>query len=324
MKEYIELQHMEVCTTESTLNYIPHHCVVKEDSSTTKLRLVFGASCRTSSGKSLNDILMVGLTLQEELITILMRFRQHAYVIMADIAKMYRQIWVDEQDTKFQCVLWNDNPMEKPSTYKLKTVTYGTSCAPYLAVKCLRTLAEKHIVDLPIGATAILQDFYLMSGGPTIKEVVKLRNQVITLLTHGGFLLRKFASNSPLILQYIKLEEQEEMVHFDGIDYVKAFGLKWAPREDCFLFHYSPQLATRRVTKRSILSHIATFFDPLGLLNPVIVTCKVLMQELWRLKLHWDESVPQHINTEWETIKSEMDHLTQLKIPRFVPITSLT
>ncbi|XP_036340572.1 uncharacterized protein LOC118749911, partial [Rhagoletis pomonella] len=58
MKAYIELQHMVLISVPSgTENYIPHHPMLKLDSSTTILRVVFDASCRTSTGKSLNDIL---------------------------------------------------------------------------------------------------------------------------------------------------------------------------------------------------------------------------------------------------------------------------
>lgn len=65
--------------------YLPHHAVTKQDSPTTKLRVVFDASSATSSGISLNDILRVGLTVQQDLLDILLRFRQHDYVLTVDI-----------------------------------------------------------------------------------------------------------------------------------------------------------------------------------------------------------------------------------------------
>ncbi|XP_055841539.1 uncharacterized protein LOC129908797 [Episyrphus balteatus] len=94
--EYARLGHM--CKLDAAeaihknVNYIPHHSVLKPDSSTTKLRVVFDASCKTSSGKSLNDILKVGPTLQDDIFTILVRFRTYRFVLMADITQMYRQI----------------------------------------------------------------------------------------------------------------------------------------------------------------------------------------------------------------------------------------
>lgn len=183
---------------EHARNFIPHHCVTKEDSSTTKLRVVFDASCRTSNGKSLNDILLVGPTLQDDIFTILLRFRAHKYVLMADIAKMYRQVQMNSADSSWQCILWRESPNTSVKVYKLQTVTYGTSSAPYLATKALQQLAKDEAESLPIGSVVTLRDFYvdnLMTGGATIEEVVQIKQQVVELLKNGGFPYE----NSPLM-----------------------------------------------------------------------------------------------------------------------------
>ncbi|XP_065172548.1 uncharacterized protein [Atheta coriaria] len=80
MREYLELGHMKKCSKEDevkTAYYIPHHAVLKESSSTTKLRVVFDASCKTSNGSSLNDKLHTGPQLQQNIIDILLRWRNH-------------------------------------------------------------------------------------------------------------------------------------------------------------------------------------------------------------------------------------------------------
>lgn len=80
MREYLSLQHMKEIKFDSSswtihsYYYLPHHCVMKETNTTTKLRVVFDASCKTSSGYSLNDVLLIGSVLQQELISILIRF----------------------------------------------------------------------------------------------------------------------------------------------------------------------------------------------------------------------------------------------------------
>lgn len=70
--------------------YMSHHSVEKLDSTTTRIRVVFNASMPSSTGISLNDILKVGLVIQNHLFTILIRFRQHNYVLIGDLAKMHR------------------------------------------------------------------------------------------------------------------------------------------------------------------------------------------------------------------------------------------
>jgi hypothetical protein len=100
MKEYEELGHMEPVTSQegkSTFYCLPHHPVFKETSSTTKTKVVFDGSAKTSNGLSLNDILQVGATVQQDLYSVVLRFRTHQVCFTADIAKMYRQIVVHPQ-----------------------------------------------------------------------------------------------------------------------------------------------------------------------------------------------------------------------------------
>lgn len=156
MSEYEGLQHMTRIgdfgdKIPENSYFLPHHCVLKADSSTTKLRVVFDGSAKTSSNLSLNDMLMVGPTVQSDLFTVITRFRSYSYVFTADISKMYRQIKVDQQDRRYQMILWRQQTSEPIGIYELNTVTYGTSAAPYMATRCLnkwlRTLYQ-HIQKL--------------------------------------------------------------------------------------------------------------------------------------------------------------------------------
>ena len=92
--ESFQMDHMEVVPTEEITKasnesfYMPHHFVFKEVSTTTKLRVVFDGSAKTSNGHSLNDALMVGVTIQEDLLSIITRFRPDPIALFAD---MHRQ-----------------------------------------------------------------------------------------------------------------------------------------------------------------------------------------------------------------------------------------
>ncbi|XP_037930653.1 uncharacterized protein LOC119665503 [Teleopsis dalmanni] len=104
MNEYAALGHMERDDiNQVTPHYvIPHHGVLRPDSSTTKLRVVFDASCKTSSGLSLNDTMFTGPTIQEELFAILLRFRCPRFVFCSDIQKMYRQVIIQPEHQRYQ------------------------------------------------------------------------------------------------------------------------------------------------------------------------------------------------------------------------------
>ena len=102
IQEFLDLGHLEK-VERSELDtfpsyYLPHHCVLKDDSSTTKLRVVFDASSKTTTGVSLNECLLVGPKVQEDLFDILIRFRFFKVAMSADIAKMYRQVELCTKD----------------------------------------------------------------------------------------------------------------------------------------------------------------------------------------------------------------------------------
>lgn len=93
LKDYERLGHMKQVSEELTVPYsyyLLHHCVIKSESTITKTRMVFDASALTTNGRSLNSIQMMGPAIQDDLFSIIIRFRKHAYIISADITKMYR------------------------------------------------------------------------------------------------------------------------------------------------------------------------------------------------------------------------------------------
>src|SRR5436190_9696396 len=132
----------EVESSTSPSYYLPHHAVYRPTSETSKVRVVFDGSCKTTSGSSLNDHLYIGPKLQTDITLLLTRFRLHEIVLTADIEKFFRQIRVDKGDQAYQRILWRTSKSEPVKSYDLCTVTYGTSCAPYISIRCLHQLAS--------------------------------------------------------------------------------------------------------------------------------------------------------------------------------------
>jgi len=123
MKEYKDLGHMELVKDENgeiegETCYLPHHVVSKDESTSTKLRVVLDASCKTQTGFSLKDILLKGPVIQDDIIYILARFRTYEYVLSADVEKMYKQIWVTEAHRNMQRILWRTSPDASIQTYR--------------------------------------------------------------------------------------------------------------------------------------------------------------------------------------------------------------
>ncbi|XP_043867339.1 uncharacterized protein LOC122757838 [Drosophila mojavensis] len=184
MEQYLKLGHMEpVDTIGKGKYYMPHQAVIRPNSLTTKLRVVFDASAKTTNGLSLNDVMLVGPKIQKDIFDILIKWRQWKYVMTADIEKMYRQIKVAKADQEYQYILWRDDPKMPIKEYKLTTVTYGTSAAPFLAVRCLQELANQHCQGNNQLMRTIKEDFYmddLITGGDSIEDCINTQTALLS------------------------------------------------------------------------------------------------------------------------------------------------
>jgi hypothetical protein len=134
INDYLILNHAEKVTTEENFEtdsnfYSPHHAVIKAESTTTKTRVVFNASAKSSNGTSLNDHLLIG--------PILIWFRKHEIAFTVNITKMYRMVEVEPIHPDYKRFLWRvEDKGHILETFRLKTVTFGTSSTSYLAAKC--------------------------------------------------------------------------------------------------------------------------------------------------------------------------------------------
>ncbi|XP_043258558.1 uncharacterized protein LOC122400888 [Colletes gigas] len=319
LDEYRALGHMtQVESFDSPGFYLPHHAVIKPSSSTTKVRVVFDGSAKSSSGLSLNDALMTGPTLQDDLFSLLLRFRLYAYVLTGDIEKMYRQFLVRPEDRSFQRILWRDQ-RNRIATYELNTVTFGLTSAPYLATRCLQQLATDEQMEFPIASLVIKRDMYvddLLTGANTIEEANELQTQILGMLQRGGLNIRQWASNEPRLLTGLGEDQIHPKILGDS-SVMKTLGITWDARNDSISYFVESPTAIKP-TKRSILSTIAKIFDPLGLLGPVVITAKIIMQRLWQLNIDWDESLPASIHTEWTTFFNQLQHLNNVSFVRNV------
>lgn len=128
---------------------------------------------------------MVGPTLQEDLFSILVRFRTFEIAVTADITKMYRQVLIDSTQTSLQRIFWRESQDEPIKTFELLTVTYGTSSASFLAIRTLRKLAEDSADRYPRAAQLAVRDFYvddLVTGADSVEEALSIKKEITALL----------------------------------------------------------------------------------------------------------------------------------------------
>ncbi|XP_055309492.1 uncharacterized protein LOC129573205 [Sitodiplosis mosellana] len=214
LDEYLSLGHMKKVEHHEVPRYfLPHHPVVKDSSSTTKVRTVSDASAKTTNGRSLNDLLLVGPTIQPELFDLLMQWRRFKYAFCGDIEKMYRQVWINPEHALFQCILWEKPGSNQIETYKLLTVTFGMACAPFQAIRILAEVGIRARLSDPELGNAICRQFYVddyLGTTDSVVGAVHLRVRLSEELAKYGFNLRKWKANDERILDGLPKCDKEE------------------------------------------------------------------------------------------------------------------
>ena len=248
---------------------------------------------------------------------ILIRFRLHQY---ADVAKMYRQVALDESDRNFHRILWRDYVTDEIRELCMTRVTYGVASSSYHSTRALQESGKTNGPN-PNIVNVILNDFWvddLLSGADTLEEACVLQYNLIETLNKNCLPLRKWSSNEPQLVTRLSKDLQEAGKAYeinDKTHQIKTLGLTWHPLEDHFVYACNSEYIST-ITKRTLLSDVSKHFDPIGLIAPVLVVAKVIIQSCWKLDLEWNDAVPDDVSREYTNWKDDMSSLSQLKIPR--------
>ncbi|XP_060879147.1 uncharacterized protein LOC132951346 [Metopolophium dirhodum] len=270
MDDYFALDHMSVAPTPGHY-FIPHHAIYKAYDGDAKIRVVFDASARCSAGPSLNSCLLPGKTLQQDIIDVLTRFGIYPHAFTADICKMYRQIQVLPEYRKYQHILWRSSPHDQLVEYQLNTVTYGVTCAPFLAIRVLQSIAENDCADADHVRDALLYQTYvddICVGADSVDGALEFQSSLQRILAKSGLELKKWSSNTHDILSSVPVADRVSTLlpfHDSENGGTKVLGLQWNPNDDFFScalrFQPSPIF-----TKRGVLSMV--YIRPVGVIRP--------------------------------------------------------
>ncbi|XP_049871359.1 uncharacterized protein LOC126370525 isoform X1 [Pectinophora gossypiella] len=327
--EYIDLGHAtKIDINQYNLDrdpvyFLPHHPVVRMDKKTTKCRTVFDASMKGSKKIALNDILLNGPVVQNELFDVLILSRLEKYIFITDVKHMFRAIELDEKYRSLQNILWRDIPTDNLDCLQLNTVTYGMKSSSYLATRCLMELAENYYKDHPQAAFILKNQTYVddvIGTASSIESLIESKEQLCRIMDLGGFKLHKWSSNSPELLQNIPLEKQ----YFDDIELqkndllLKTLGIKFNVKSDNLILASPVSEGNVPQTKREILSFISKFFDPLGLAGPIVVSAKLFIQNLWKSRVDWDTKVEGDLKKTWFDYYDSLTKMNPININRYI------
>ena len=301
----------------ANVHYLPHH-PVKKESATTPIRIVYDCSSRQSKEHaSLNDCLLVGPPFLNDLCSILLRFRIHTFAFATDIEKAFLHVKlheVDRDSTRFLWVSDISNPFGTLTTYRFKVVPFGTSSSPFM----LNATLDLHLKKFPSSvAKDMKSNLYvdnLISSCDSEQQLMDYYVQSRSIMNQAKFNLRLWSSNS----QKLRANAASDQTS-DSNTCVNLLGLRWNTLDDTlgFIPKLFPSLTSSPLaTKREILRDSSQIYDPLGLLTPITVKAKLLLQALWKRKVDWDEPVDQETRDNWQHIASDIQEVTTYIYPR--------
>ena len=313
----------DLCTKSKQVWYIPHHGVYHKKKPG-KIRVVFDCSA-VCDGQSLNQQLLQGPDLTNNLIGVLCRFRQERIAFMCDIQVMFHQVKVNVEHRNLLRFLWweSDDFRKDPVEYRMTVHLFGATSSPGCANFALKSTADKYEdVCGTEAAEFVRKDFYVDDGlksVPSVEQAKELIRSTTSLCSKGGFRLHKFTSNSQEVIESVSPEDRAK----DAKDHrpvtndpslERALGVHWCIEFDTLKFRI--EMRDKPLSRRGILSTVSSVFDPLGLASPFIQVGKKILQELCRNGVGWDDEVPDGIRSRWEKWRLELPFLENCNIAR--------
>ena len=288
---------------------LPHHSVVHPQKPD-KVRVVFDCAA-TYRGTSLNAQVSQGPDLTNKVVGVLLRFREEPVALMADVEAMYHQLKVHPDDVDALRFLWypDCDLTREPEEYHMAVHLFGgvwsASCANY----GLQRTAKDNSDDFDREVTrSVEKSFYVddyLKSVESEEKVISSLDQLRNLLARGGFNLTKWVSNSRAVLKTIPRQLRANGVQDLDLGCAilpveRALGVRWNVETDEFVFKMQPK--TKPPTRRGLLSVVSSVYDPLGFISPFLLSAKIILQDLCRRKLKWDDVIPRdclHQTQRW-------------------------
>lgn len=322
-----KLSEKEIESTNSRTWYLPHFVVVNPNKPQAKV----GIRCRIHHKRSIAQFCLDNWTDQlQSLSCILHKFRMGIIGVCGDIRKMYHQILILPEDRNSQRFLWRSGDVSKPvDTYVMDVLTFGASCSPCSAQHVKNLNADEHAIDRPAAVRAIKELHYVddyVASFETLSDAIEITKDVINIHSLGGFELRNFASNRREVLDALESNHLQPAIRIPNETATtndKILGMMWNTSNGkltfvfrCHKIHADVLSSKRPPTKREVLSVVMSVFDPFGLLADFMLFSKLLIQDIWKTGLGWDEPVDNNITVRWQMWFKELNNISRCRVPR--------
>ncbi|XP_058452848.1 uncharacterized protein LOC131431259 [Malaya genurostris] len=320
-----KLSAEEICMPGNRVWYLPIFPVFNPNKPN-KVRIVWDAAAPIRD-ISLNSVLLKGPDQVNPLPFVLYKFRERGVAICGDIEEMFHQVEVNEDDQQSQRFLFSNEMTDEPDEYVMRVLTFGATCSPCTAQYVINKNAERFDARLPAAVYAIRNNHYvddMLVSVDTVSDAIQLAKDVHFIHQQGGFKMRGWISNSPTVVKTLNCGDviEKNLDISSEISLEKVLGLWWNTDSDDFRFKLSKErhvellFGTKHPTKREILSILMSIYDPLGLITNFLMPLKLLLQEIWRSGISWDDLIEDQHLQKWIIWKSYLPQASSVRIPR--------
>jgi hypothetical protein len=337
-----ELNKEEMDAWDGPFNYISHHGVLK-DNSTTKLRIVSNSSLNNNNnGVSYNDLQAKGPNSLVSLIDAILRWRSGEHCVVWDLVKAYNTVRTFKEELHMRRLVWRwGDPAASWTTYGIDRMHYGDRCA-MAGLERARGLVAEAGRSIDTDAADMIKNGYVDDcvGGGSNETVNKLignetwENEkpfydgtVAQILQAGSFRVKVMVRDGEL---------REEVIKLLGSG---VLGLPWIPGSDIIVMHLGvnlhqktfaggrgPELNEKSIeeidstlmTRRMVVSAIYSIYDPIGLIAPITIKYKLLLQKLSHIKDGWDDELEPGLASEARAVLKEMVLAQDVTFPRSI------
>ena len=294
--------------------YMPHRPHVKLNAVSSKIRPVFDCSAKSHNGKSLNDMLATGPSLNPEISVVLLRFRRWPIALSGDVKQAFLQLYVTpiERDTHRFLLKDGNNIVH----YRFNRVPFGNTSSPFLLNATVRYHLLNNFPDTAIRKD-LLDNFFVdnyISGDDDEESALRKYTAVCKMLGSASLKLDKWTSNDRSVTNQFTTHQVDS-------ESPRVLGLKWTSNTEEKLdslgfegfFCVGDPVPN---TKRAVLAILAKIFDPLGLVSPYVLQGKILFQKIWRAGLDWNDPLTEELATEFEEWQKSGQCLNNLYFAR--------
>ncbi|VDM64568.1 unnamed protein product [Angiostrongylus costaricensis] len=273
------------------------------------------ASAHYKGCPSLNDVLHRGPVILSQLFGILLRFRIGRIAITSDVEKTFVQVRLHEDDRDATRCLWLHDYRLPPFPNNIKTlrftrVIFGLNTSPFLLAGTIHFHLDQYKEEAEL-VTQLKDNLYVDNLVVTLddpEEAFQSYLRTKQIFNDLNMNLRRFASNNIDLMAKIPSDDKADT------QLAKVVRIPWNTDSDCLLITCMTR-ANQRITKRTVASTLASVYDPMGFLSPLLHKTKVFLRSLWKDEYNWDHILPDARKNEWLAICTEMQGFTK-PLPR--------